>query len=90
MAAVLDIAWRHDLAVVEDAACAIGSELRINDRWERVGRPRGVMSCFSFHPRKVLTTGEGGMITTSDPDLDRKLHTELGGLPALVMVDGVY
>ncbi|APW59905.1 DegT/DnrJ/EryC1/StrS family aminotransferase [Paludisphaera borealis] len=74
MASVLDVARRHGLPVVEDAACAIGSELRIDGRWERIGRPHGAVACFSFHPRKVLTTGEGGMITTHDPELDRKFR----------------
>ena len=52
--------------MIEDAACALGSELSIDGRWERIGRPHGVMACFSFHPRKVITTGDGGMITTHD------------------------
>jgi dTDP-4-amino-4,6-dideoxygalactose transaminase len=72
--AILEIARRHDLPVVEDAACAIGSEIRIGDRWERIGRPHGLIACFSFHPRKVITTGDGGMLTTSDPELDRKFR----------------
>jgi perosamine synthetase len=71
MAAVLAIARRHGLPVVEDAACAIGSELRIGGEWGRIGRPHGDVACFSFHPRKVLTTGDGGMLTTRDPELDR-------------------
>src|SRR5207237_6424813 len=70
MAAVLAVAERHGLPVVEDAACAIGSEVRIDGRWERVGRPHGTVACFSFHPRKVITTGDGGMLTTRDPALD--------------------
>jgi dTDP-4-amino-4,6-dideoxygalactose transaminase len=72
--AILEIAGRHGLPVVEDAACAIGSEIRIGDRWERIGRPHGLIACFSFHPRKVITTGDGGMLTTSDPELDRKFR----------------
>ena len=68
---VLRIADQHGLPVVEDAACAIGSEIRIDDHWERIGRPHGLVACFSFHPRKVITTGDGGMLTTSDPALDR-------------------
>jgi dTDP-4-amino-4,6-dideoxygalactose transaminase len=74
MAAILAIADRHGLPVVEDAACAIGSQLKTGDTWERVGRPHGTVACFSFHPRKVITTGDGGMITTADPELDRKFH----------------
>jgi dTDP-4-amino-4,6-dideoxygalactose transaminase len=72
--AILEIAGRHGLPVVEDAACAIGSEIRIESRWERIGRPHGLVACFSFHPRKVMTTGDGGMITTSDPGLDRRFR----------------
>jgi dTDP-4-amino-4,6-dideoxygalactose transaminase len=60
--------------VVEDAACATGSSIRIKDRWERIGRPRGTVACFSFHPRKVITTGDGGMLTTCDRELDRRFH----------------
>ncbi|QEH37852.1 UDP-4-amino-4-deoxy-L-arabinose--oxoglutarate aminotransferase [Aquisphaera giovannonii] len=74
LAAILEIADRHGLPVVEDAACAIGSEIRIGDRWERIGRPHGMIACFSFHPRKIITTGDGGMLTTSDPSLDQKFR----------------
>ena len=74
MAAILAVAARHGLPVVEDAACGIGSQLRVGGAWERIGRPHGVVACFSFHPRKVITTGDGGMLTTSDPELDRKFR----------------
>lgn len=74
MKAILDIARRHSLPVVEDAACAIGSEILWNGRWERIGKPHADIACFSFHPRKVITTGDGGMITTSDPEADRQLR----------------
>jgi len=66
--AIMAIAKRHDLRVIEDAACAVGSEYR--------GRPVGGfgdLGCFSFHPRKVVTIGEGGMVTTCDEDLARKV-----------------
>jgi len=56
--------------VIEDAACAIGSEYDGN----LIGKPLGTMACFSFHPRKILTTGEGGMITTSDAKLAERLR----------------
>jgi len=74
MEAILDIARRHGLPVVEDAACAIGSELRISAEWEPIGRPLGIIACFSFHPRKIITTGDGGMLTTNDAELDRKFR----------------
>jgi dTDP-4-amino-4,6-dideoxygalactose transaminase len=74
IAAILEVARRYDLLVVEDAACAIGSELRIDGRWVRIGRPHGMVACFSFHPRKVMTTGDGGMLTTADGELDRRFR----------------
>ncbi len=70
MNTILAIAKEYGLAVVEDAACAIGSEYDGN----LIGRPLGTLACFSFHPRKILTTGEGGMITTNDPLLAEKLR----------------
>jgi dTDP-4-amino-4,6-dideoxygalactose transaminase len=72
--AILDIAHRKGLPVVEDAACAIGSEVKMGTAWEKIGRPHGTVACFSFHPRKVITTGDGGMLTTCDPELDRKFR----------------
>lgn len=71
---LLALADRHGIALIEDAACAIGSQINIDGEWELVGKPRGSIACFSFHPRKVITTGEGGMLTTSDPDFDSKLR----------------
>jgi dTDP-4-amino-4,6-dideoxygalactose transaminase len=61
---ILRVARRHGLWVVEDAACALGARYG--------GRHVGVfgeIGCFSFHPRKSITTGEGGMITTARDDL---------------------
>ncbi|WP_225187541.1 DegT/DnrJ/EryC1/StrS family aminotransferase [Bradyrhizobium sp. IC3195] len=72
MAALLPIARRHGIAVIEDAACAAGSQIRMNGAWEPIGKPHGDIACFSFHPRKVITTGEGGMLTTANAELDRK------------------
>ena len=72
--AILDIADGNGLPVVEDAACAIGSEFWNGERWEKIGKPHGKVACFSFHPRKVITTGDGGMLTTADSELDRKLR----------------
>jgi dTDP-4-amino-4,6-dideoxygalactose transaminase len=74
LAAIVEIGKRRSIPVIEDAACAVGSEVRWNDRWERIGRPRGLIACFSFHPRKLLSTGDGGMLTTADPDLDRNFR----------------
>ncbi|MDW3214159.1 MAG: DegT/DnrJ/EryC1/StrS family aminotransferase [Ilumatobacteraceae bacterium] len=72
LAGLLDVAKRNGLPLVEDAACAIGSEILWNGEWQRVGRPHGDVACFSFHPRKVMSTGDGGMLTTNDPELDAR------------------
>ncbi len=69
MDAFLQIARRHDLRVVEDAACAIGALYK--------GRPIGSLgppTCFSLHPRKVITTGEGGMIAVQDAAVAERLR----------------
>jgi dTDP-4-amino-4,6-dideoxygalactose transaminase len=74
---ILRIAGKYGKPVIEDAACAAGSEVSFDNgkTWEKIGRPHGVMACFSFHPRKILTTGEGGMITTNDEHLAEKLRS---------------
>ena len=72
--AVLAIGRRRGIPVVEDAACAIGSEIKWIGTWEPVGRPRGAIACFSFHPRKLVSTGDGGMLTTADPALDAQFR----------------
>ena len=71
---ILEIARKHGLPLVEDAACAIGSEILWYDRWERIGKPHGDIACFSFHPRKLVTTGDGGMLTTGNADWDHKFR----------------
>ena len=72
--ALMATANRHDIALIEDAACATGSQVRVHGQWTPVGKPHGQIACFSFHPRKVITTGEGGMLTTSDSDFDQKFR----------------
>jgi dTDP-4-amino-4,6-dideoxygalactose transaminase len=59
-----ELAAEYGLLLLEDAACALGGESggRRCGSWPGAG-------CFSFHPRKIITTGEGGMITTNDPEL---------------------
>jgi perosamine synthetase len=74
LAALSVIAGRHGLPLIEDAACATGSELLWGGRWERIGRPHGDVACFSFHPRKLVTTGDGGMLTTVHEDWDRRFR----------------
>ena len=66
--ALRELCARHDLQLVEDAACAVGSTYR--------GAPIGagsLIAAWSFHPRKLLTTGEGGMLTLDDADMARRL-----------------
>ncbi|MBW4636969.1 MAG: DegT/DnrJ/EryC1/StrS family aminotransferase [Gloeocapsa sp. UFS-A4-WI-NPMV-4B04] len=72
--AILDIAHRYELPVIEDAACAIGSEILWSGEWEKIGKPHGDIACFSFHPRKVITTGDGGMLTTNNPEWDKQFR----------------
>jgi dTDP-4-amino-4,6-dideoxygalactose transaminase len=71
---ILAIARRRSLPLVEDAACAVGSEVRLDNEWQRIGRPHADVACFSFHPRKLLTTGDGGMLTTNNDDYDRRFR----------------
>lgn len=68
------IAKSHSIPLIEDAACAIGSEVRWEDNWEQIGKPHGDVACFSFHPRKVLSTGDGGMITTRHKNWDAQFR----------------
>lgn len=70
--AICAVARKHGLAVVEDAACASGSEILVDGKWHKIGGILSDVACFSFHPRKVLTTGEGGMITSNNPEIDAK------------------
>ena len=74
LGAILKFAKPRGLPVVEDAACAIGSEILVGDRWEKIGRPHGDVACFSFHPRKLVSTGDGGMITTANAEWDRRFR----------------
>ena len=63
------IAEKNKLLIIEDAACAIGSAYENT----KIGS-HGNIACFSFHPRKIITTGEGGMITTDDPTIAERLR----------------
>ena len=71
---ILEIGKRYGLPVVEDAACAVGSEILWDGQWGRIGKPHGDIACFSFHPRKLLSTGDGGMLTTKNPAYDQKFR----------------
>ena len=68
MEAVLNIARRHGLAVVEDAAQAVGSEYK-----GRKAGSFGATGVFSFHGSKTLTTGEGGMLVTDSPEINQRV-----------------
>jgi dTDP-4-amino-4,6-dideoxygalactose transaminase len=76
LARILATANEFGLPVVEDAACAIGSEASVDagKTWDKIGRPHGDIACFSFHPRKIITTGDGGMLTTNNPEYDQKFR----------------
>ena len=72
---ILEVSKSAGIPIVEDAACAIGSKIKLkNQDWENVGKPHGLVAAFSFHPRKVLTTGDGGMLTTNDDSLAEKFR----------------
>lgn len=66
---IKDIAKKHGLLVIQDAACSIGSKFRDNPTGSGVQ-----VAIFSLHARKVVTTGEGGMIVTNDAELAKKLR----------------
>lgn len=68
MDAILEIARKHDLLVIEDGAHALGASYK----GKKIGSIAD-MTCFSFHPVKPVTTGEGGMIVTDNEELYRKL-----------------
>lgn len=69
MTKIMQIAEKYDLWVVEDAACGFGTKL--NDRHVGTFGNTGV---FSFHPRKAITTGEGGMVTSNNSELSNKVQ----------------
>jgi perosamine synthetase len=70
MERIVAIARRHDLNVVEDAACAVGARCGPHHAGTLAD-----IGCFSFHPRKAITTGEGGMVTTNDPAIASRVSS---------------
>jgi dTDP-4-amino-4,6-dideoxygalactose transaminase len=70
--AIKAVCEKHNIPLIEDAACAIGS----SEIGERCGAISD-LTCFSFHPRKLLSTGEGGAITTNSDDWADRLRVKL-------------
>jgi dTDP-4-amino-4,6-dideoxygalactose transaminase len=70
MDVITEIARRHNLKIVEDAACALGAKYK-----DRYAGTIGDIGCFSFHARKNMTTGEGGMVVTNNKELAGKIRT---------------
>jgi perosamine synthetase len=66
---ILQLAEEHGLSIIEDAATALGTTYL-----DQFCGGIGTLGCFSFHPRKVITTGEGGMITTNDERLADRIQ----------------
>lgn len=71
---VIALARRCSIPIIEDAACAIGSEIQWEGHWEKIGKPHGDIACFSFHPRKLMSTGDGGMITTKNAEWNERFR----------------
>lgn len=76
---LLELAQKHGLAIIEDAAEAHGAEYLSgrhgsHPTWRRCGS-FGTLSCFSFYANKLITTGEGGMVLTDDPQLADKARS---------------
>jgi dTDP-4-amino-4,6-dideoxygalactose transaminase len=65
---LIEIKEKHGLFIIEDAACSLGAEYK----GTKTGKLADI-TCFSFHPRKVITTGEGGMAVTNEAHLAEKL-----------------
>ena len=68
MKEIVSLAKERDLFIIEDAACGFASFFQ-----EKHAGTFGDTGCFSFHPRKSITTGEGGMITTNNKKLAEKI-----------------
>ncbi len=69
MEAITKVAAAHNLLVIEDAACALGSAWR-----GQAAGTIGHIGCFSLHPRKVITTGEGGLVASTNSEIARRLR----------------
>ena len=65
---IMDLAKKYNLNIIEDAACSLGTEYKD----KKVGTI-GDVGCFSLHPRKAITTGEGGILATNNDELAEKI-----------------
>ena len=66
---IIELAEDHNLKVIEDAACALGAKYK-----DKYAGTLGDMGCFSFHARKGITTGEGGMVVTDNKNIAEKIR----------------
>lgn len=74
LAPIAEIARRHGAYVIEDACHALGTEYQTADGWTQVGTCRDSdLACFSFHPVKTIALGEGGAVTSANPDWQKRL-----------------
>ncbi|WP_374079924.1 DegT/DnrJ/EryC1/StrS family aminotransferase [Bdellovibrio bacteriovorus] len=80
---ISEICKKYRIPLIEDAACSIGS----SENSVRCGNIAD-LTCFSFHPRKLLTTGEGGAITTNNPAYAKILDVKLNH--GSILVDGKF
>lgn len=74
MSPLLEIAKNHNLAVIEDSAEAQGAKYLLSKKWHPVGS-LGNFGCFSFYGNKLITAGEGGMVTTNNKNLADKVRS---------------
>lgn len=70
MGKIMEIARKHNIHVIEDAACALGAKYE-----NRYAGTFGDFGSFSLHPRKAITSGEGGLLVTHDENFDKKIKT---------------
>lgn len=84
------VAQKNDLPVIEDAACALGGTYK-----GKQAGSLGTAGVFSFHPRKIITTGEGGLVTTSNEEIAEKIsvlrtHGSVRGSHFMSFIDAGY